>query len=166
MKIRYGFVSNSSSASYIVTPTKTFDSEEAFLQDLYQTCEYAFRESEQIWVEREERWEEETRNRSTVETDGPFTNLLSTISFPRDKHKPVFQEETYDLPSEEKINIMRQACLNEGFDIIHKSEGKYSLSSFTSMHNSFMDMPKLLGAIYCEYLTYHGGADFSCEQDN
>lgn len=166
MKIRYGFVSNSSSASYIVTPTKKFDSEDAFLHDLYQTCEYAFKESEEIWVEREERWKEETKNRSTIETDSPFFNLIPSLLFPRDKYKPVFQEDTYNLSLEEKVNIMRQACLNEGFDIIPGSEGKYSLSYFTSMHNSFMDMPKLLSAIYCEYLTYQGGADFKCEQDN
>lgn len=168
MKIRLGFVSNSSSASYVVTINKNFLSLEALLADIYDSCWCAIQEGEADHFEREAVYEE------LHPRDPNPTTILKSIFDDMPERTPRVRRHTgnegnhreYIEDFNQKVDATRYTLNEEGITVQEVGPGKYSLSYFTSMHNSFNDMNPLLKNIYFEYLTQSGGADFKFESDN
>ena len=170
MKIRQGFVSNSSSASYIVTLHKTFDNRESLMIDLYDTCWCAFNESEEEYFNAKEylayRYPEPVR---TTITPSPMSESLAYlhVSHPdRVRHMTADDDSKYLETNEDKIAAVEYTLEQERIDIKEVGNGRYSLTNDVSMHNSFNDMNDLLKNIYLEYLVYQGGATFIHQSDN
>lgn len=169
MKIRLGFVSNSSSTSYIVTINKNFLSLEALLADIYDSCWCAIQEAEADYFERREAYEErhpQDPNSTTI--------MKSVFDFIPAHHAPRVRRHTsnegnhreYIDNFEQKVESTLYTLNVEGITVQEISLGKYTLTNFTSMHNSFNDMNPLLKNIYLEYLTQNGGANFNFESNN
>lgn len=168
MKIRLGFVSNSSSASYVVTINKSFLSLEAFLVDIYDTCWCAIQEQEAEYFYQQE-------NHERLHPTDPYeTNIEKSIFGNMPERVPRVRRHTEDDGGhgryidffDEKVEATRYTLQQEGIDVREISQGKYSLTYFTSMHNSFNDMNELLKCIYLEYYINQGGAIFEFESDN
>jgi hypothetical protein len=164
MKIRQGFVSNSSSASYIVTINKTFLSLEAFLGDIYDSCWCAIQECENDYFDTMEAYE-----RAHPTDPEPTTIIKSPLFDYLPQRTPRVRRHTnieghlrdYFENFNEKVDATRYTLSEEGITVQEVGPGKYSLSYFTSMHNSFNNMSSLLKCIYFEYLTQNGGADLN-----
>ena len=165
MKIRQGFVSNSSSASYIVTLNKPFTNEHEFLLEIYESCWCAISENEEEWfvakANADRRHQEFIDQAITTIENGPFD-----IFRLEERVERVRVSQNYEENVISKLHIMRYTFEQEGITIKKNDNGKYTLSYFTSMHNSFNDMNSLLKNIYLEFLVYKGGAILEVEDDN
>lgn len=170
MKIRQGFVSNSSSASYIVTPNKDFLSLEALLADIYDNCWCAIQEEEADFFQRQEDFDRlhPSDPYETTIVKSMFDDLDLPHREPRVRRHTGNEGDhrAYIDSFEEKVEATRYTLQQEGIDVREISTGKYSLTYFTSMHNSFNDMNNLLKCIYLEYLLNQGGATIEFESDN
>ena len=166
MKIRNGFVSNSSSASYIVTLNKPFESMDALLLDVYDSCWPAIAESEDDYFARQELWErrEGEVTRTTILTS-PFDSFVQERP-PRERVTTVDQRSRYIDNEANRIEAMRRVMDYEGIEIRPLLTQKWQLVYYTSMHNSFHDMSHLLKDIFLEYLIHGGGCDLKFESDN
>jgi len=167
MKIRLGFVSNSSSASYVVTLAKTFKSRDELLIDIYDTCWCAIQEHEAAYFERQEELD-----RRFPKDPNPTTVIKSVFdSFP--EREPRVRRHTgeegnhrnYIDSDREKVEATEYMLSQEGIRISEVEPGKFSLEYFTTMHNSFNDMNDLLKSIYFEYLLEQGGAKITWENE-
>jgi len=136
MKLRNGFVSNSSSASYVVVIGK---SKEDFLNDMIDGLEYGpFYISNVI---------------HTVESQ--LENLLKV------KDDKFFQHSIKNTKSLlTKLKKLKNACNPETVETLLKKyyrvdvndlKTKIRLTGFTSMHNSFSDVPDVLKDIITYY---------------
>ena len=158
MKIRQGFVSNSSSASYIVTIKEDIFYEDSLLNDIYEKCWPGMMRIEANKIEREERWERE---------NPVIPNTITTIPFVRTtpkERRQVSIGSDYIDDREQRIQATKNFLRDEGIDF-EKINGKWVLKYWTVMHNSFDDMSDTLKMIYFEYLN-QGGVDFTFESDN
>jgi hypothetical protein len=168
MKIRLGFVSNSSSASYVVTLAKTFKSRDELLVDIYDTCWCAIQEQETAYFERQEELD-----RRFPKDPNPTTIINSIFdslpeSEPRVRRHTRIESENGNFidSNAEKVSATEYMLSQEGILINEVEPGKYTLEYFTSMHNSFNDMNDLLKCIYFEYLLEQGGAKITWENDD
>ena len=166
MKIRQGFVSNSSSASYIVTITAPYATQDDLLRDIYATCSSAMEELEGEYFRRQEEYRQEDLRRSNIETRvQQFVGLFGD----RELRPRIFTAEDDSLPPLlDADSCAEPTRLFLGFDGISlgvDDKGRHTLTSFTSMHNSFMSVHRLLSTIYFEFLTNFGGATFKFEED-
>lgn len=170
MKIRMGFVSNSSSASYIVTLNKTFDTEESLLEDIYESCWCALQEEETRYFNEQELWDirhPKDPNKTTIiknELTEFWNNVPAREPYVR-RHTTEDGTRVYIEDRTQKIEATRYTLNQLGISI-DCIDGKYQLSYFTAMHNSFDDMNDLLKNIYFQYLAYCNGATFKIEDDD
>lgn len=166
MKIRQGFVSNSSSASYVVTLQKDFTNLNHLFTDIYDTCWCAIHDCENRYFQEKEYWELKNppRARTTIAKHDIFRDM--PITPPRVRVASM-SNRLDEMESEElKFECITDVFDYEGIEVGRDSKGKFTLTHSTSMHNSFDDMSHLLKAIYFEYLICHGGADIKWESDN
>lgn len=169
MKIRRGFVSNSSSASYIVTIEAPYKTENDLLKDIYNTCNSAMEELEDEYFNRMERYREEELHISNIETRHQM--LLSLFGSQRELRSRLLTSDDGSIPrlleEDTCIEPTRLFLGHEGITLVQDSiTGKFILTAFTSMHNSFLNINRLLTTIYFEFLTNMGGATFKMESDN
>ena len=171
MKIRLGFVSNSSSASYIVTLHKKFDSINDLLVDIYDTCWTAIQDQENDYFDQQALMKlRYPRDKRTTIIESPITKTLEQIYAERPERLRIVTApvtgrnfiDSYDV----KVDVMRRFLEYEGIEISETGNHIYQLKYYTVMHNSFNDMNSLLKNIYFEYLTEQGGANLNFESDN
>jgi len=124
MKIRHGFVSNSSSSSYIITlPKMCFATDEALYLYMFGAMDYM-------------------------------------NEFNDDESKPKWD-------SEDDVKIgWAKAMLAEHHIDIKSDANRYIIEGFSSMHNSYSDMPVVLKNLYFELKEDHEYISFKREGDN
>ena len=164
MKIRQGFVSNSSSASYIVTLNKPFSHINALFIDIYETCWLAMIENEFAYFDRNEliNRREDEENKTTI-----VVSVFNGLVEERPERERVLtgDEDHYVDSDVDRIEIVSRTLDYEDIEVT-QVDSKWTLTYFTSMHNSFYDMNRLLTCIYLEYLMENGGADLKFQSDN
>jgi predicted DNA-binding ArsR family transcriptional regulator len=167
MKIRMGFVSNSSSASYIVKLNKTFSTEESLLEDIYDTCWCAIQDEEIRIINEQELWDirhPKDPNETTIITDKLWTGLSNKEPYVR-QFTTNNDSRIYLEDKNHKIEATRHILNELGIKPELHADGCYRLVQFTVMHNSFADMNNLLKNIYFEYLG-DNAAEFKFESDD
>lgn len=160
MKIRLGFVSNSSSSSYIVHIHNRYYDSSDFLADIYRLCSSAIEE-----------YENEYFDNLGEEIDYDDSIIFSEMN--QNRKQPRVRRFTNDngcakyiKSKSEQVAALQYLFLEEYINIEEVGNGRFSLSSFSSMHNSFNDMNDLLKNIYLEFVVDSGGATLIRESDN
>ena len=166
MKIRRGFVSNSSSASYIVTIQGPYEKEDELLRDIYGTCDTAMEELEEAYFERQAEYDREMLQVTNIQANSIFRYIDRT-----ERRRRLFTTGTEEIPSLLEGNaVVERTKLFLGYEGIVLTQdsvtSKFILTAFTSMHNSFLSVNRLLSTIYFEFLTHMDGATFKMKSDD
>ena len=133
--------------------------------DIYDTCWVAVHENEDAYFARMEEFRRIEKIKTTI-----IKSVFDNIPERPPRVRMVMQDRSGFGGSlnenRRRLEAMLYIMNHEGIAIATDNVGKYTLTYFTSMHNSFNDMSNLLQNIYFEYLTNQGGADFTWESYN
>jgi len=151
MKIRSGFVSNSSSASYVIKINMEL---EDFINEIYNEFDYTFFDIKKIYDQEESLYKEydkslseekNQRNKSIFLYNKDRLKELKTKLETIQKFKSL-----HDYDNEEgkfvgnRVNIITWILENIYFIKISTQFNNVNLNCSTSMHNSYSDVPNII----------------------
>jgi hypothetical protein len=137
MKIRSGFVSNSSSASYFITMTGTREARERMI---LEACSYVtWNDSFRTRLEEDLVTTTNRINEYSKKSEGWFFNSLDMLKKRKEeleKDIEILTSDTWD--HEHGKNLIRIVLKTYGINR-HDTETTTSLDQFTSMHNNYTE---------------------------